>query len=169
MKDKKRLNHEIVASKVQLIDDELWNLWEMTLKEAREKAEERGLDLMEIGKKDDVTIVKILDFGKFLYKQKKQDQKNKQRSKTPELKTLKISFRIDGHDLEVRKKQAEWFAEDGHPLKVVLFMKWRENQHNELAREKLKAFVATLSEFYKVDKDLVQNGSNLFVMLKTIK
>jgi translation initiation factor IF-3 len=67
----------------------------MTLKEAREKAEERGLDLMEIGRKDDVTIVKILDYGKYLYKQKKQDQKNKQRSKTPELKTLKISFRID--------------------------------------------------------------------------
>ncbi len=169
MKDKKRLNHEIVAHKVQLIDDELWNLWEMTLKEAREKAEERGLDLMEIGKKDDVTLVKILDYGKYLYKQKKQDQKNKQRSKTPELKTLKISFRIDGHDLEVRKKQAEGFAEEWHPLKVVLFMKWRENQHNELAKEKLRAFVTTLWEFYKVDKDLVQNGSNLVMMLKTIK
>lgn len=169
MKDKKRLNQDIVANKVQLIDEELWNLWEMSLKEAREKAEERGLDLMEIGRKDDVVIVKILDYGKFLYKQKKQDQKNKQKSKAPELKTLKISFRIDWHDLEVRKKQAESFAEEGHPLKVVLFMKGRENQYVDLAKEKLRNFVATLTEFYKVDKDLVQNGPNLVMMLKTVK
>jgi translation initiation factor IF-3 len=169
LKDKKRLNNDIIASKVQLIDDEQWNLWEMSFKEAQVIAADRWLDLMEIGKRDDVTLIKILDYGKFLYKQKKQDQKNKQRSKTPEMKTLKISFRIDGWDLEIRKKQAIWFAQDGHPLKVVLFMKWRENQHNELAREKIKAFVNTLSEYYKIDKDISQAGSNLIIMLKTIK
>lgn len=48
-------------------------------------------------------------------------------------------------------------------------MKGRENQYHELAKEKLRTFAASLSEFYKVDKDLVQNGSNLIVMLKTIK
>jgi translation initiation factor IF-3 len=169
LKDRKRLNNDIIATKVQLIDDELGNLWEMSFKEAQAIALERGLDLMEIGKKEDTTLIKILDYGKFLYKQKKQDQKNKQRSRTPEMKTLKISFRIDGWDLEIRKKQALGFAEEGHPLKVVLFMKWRENQHNELAREKIKAFVATLWDYYKVDKEIVQNGSNLVIMLKTIK
>ena len=141
----------------------------MSFKEAQAIASERWLDLMEIGKRDDITLIKILDYGKFLYKQKKQDQKNKQRSKTPEMKTLKISFRIDGWDLEIRKKQAIWFAQDGHPLKVVLFMKWRENQHNDLAREKIKTFVNTLSEYYKIDKDISQAGSNLIIMLKTIK
>ncbi len=60
-----------------------------------------------MGRNGDITIVKILDFGKFLYKQKKQEQKNKQRAKTPDPKTLKITFKISEHDMEVRRNQAE--------------------------------------------------------------
>lgn len=76
-------------------------------KEALDLAQSESLDLMEIGRNGDITIVKILDYGKFLYKQKKQDQKNKQRSKPADPKTLKITFRISDHDLEVRKNQAK--------------------------------------------------------------
>jgi translation initiation factor IF-3 len=68
-------------------------------------------------------MVKMLDYGKFLYREKKQKQKNKQRTKTADLKTLKITFKISDHDLEVRKNQAEKFAENGHSLKVSLMLR----------------------------------------------
>lgn len=169
MEKRKPLNGEIRASKVQVIHEQWGNIWEMTLKEALEKAQSEGLDLMEIGRNDDVTIVKILDYGKFLYKQKKQDQKNKQKSKTPDPKTLKITFRISEHDLEVRKKQAEWFAEDGNPLKVMMQLRWRENQYVDLAKGKMRHFIEMISEFYKIERELVHMGNNLIVNLKPIK
>lgn len=169
MEKRKPLNQEIRADRVRLISEEEGNLGEMSFKEALEKAQSLWLDLMEIGKNEGITIVKILDYGKFLYKQKKIDQKNKQKSKQADLKTLKITYRISDHDLEVRKNQAIWFAEDGHPLKVVLQLRWRENNYGNLAMEKMNHFKQMIEEFYKIDKELVRMGNNLSMTFKPIK
>ena len=107
----------------------------------------------------------MLDYGKFLYKQKKQDQKNKAKGKAPDLKTIKITFKIGDHDLEVKKNQAEKFAKDGHPLKVMLVLRGRENHYEGIAFQKMETFVAMLDGFYKIDKKLVKAGSNFIVML----
>lgn len=166
MKENKRpLNDEIKASKVKLITDEGEVLWEMTLSDAKTKARENALDLMQIGREGELTIVKMLDYGKFLYKQKKQDQKNKAKGKAPDLKTIKITFKIGDHDLEVKKNQAEKFAKDGHPLKVMLVLRGRENHYESIAFQKVETFVAMLDGFYKIDKKLVKAGSNFIVML----
>lgn len=166
MKENKRpLNDEIKASKIKLITDEGEVLWEMSLADAKQKARESALDLMQLGREWELTIVKLLDYGKFLYKQKKQDQKNKQKGKAPDLKTIKITFKIWDHDLEVKKNQAEKFAKDGHPLKAMLVLRWRENHYEDIAKQKMETFVAMLEDFYKIDKKLVRAGSNFIVML----
>lgn len=166
MKENKRpLNDEIKASKVKLITDEGEVLWEMTLSDAKTKARENALDLMQIGREGELTIIKMLDYGKFLYKQKKQDQKNKAKGKAPDLKTIKITFKIGDHDLEVKKNQAEKFAKDGHPLKVMLVLRGRENHYEGIAFQKMETFVAMLDGFYKIDKKLLKAGSNFIVML----
>lgn len=166
MKENKRpLNDEIKASKIKLITDDWEVIWEMNLADAKQKARELNLDLMQLWKEWDLTIVKLLDFWKFLYKQKKQDQKNKAKWKAPDLKTIKITFKIWDHDLEVKKNQAEKFAKDGHPLKVMLVLRWRENHYEELATNKIETFVAMLEEFYKIDKKLVKAWSNFIVMM----
>lgn len=166
MRDNKRLlNDEIKASKVKLITDEGKVLWEMSLTEAKQKAEERSLDLMQLWKEWDLAIVKMLDYGKFLYKQKKKEQKQKQKWKAPDLKTIKITFKIWDHDLEVKKNQAEKFAKDGHPLKVMLVLKWRENHYEDIAVQKIETFVSMLENFYKIDKKLIKAWNNFIVML----
>ena len=162
---KKILNDEIKASIVKLITDDGEMLWTMSLSEAKAKAKESWLDLMQVWVTPEATVVKLLDFGKFLYKQKKQDQKNKQKSKAPDLKTIKITFKIWEHDLEVKKNQASKFAEAGHPLKVVLALRWRENQYEDIAREKIESFIVMLEDFYKIDKKLTKNWSNFIVMM----
>lgn len=170
MKEAKRpLNEEIKAKNVQVITDDGENLWNMQLKEAREKASELWLDLMEIWRKDDIVIIKMLDYGKYLYRLKKQDQKNKQKSKAPELKTIRITFNISEHDLDIKKKQAHWFAEDGNPLKVSLMMRWRENQYADLAKTKMANFVKSLEDIYKIEKDIIHAWNTISVSLKTIK
>ncbi len=166
MKENKRpLNDEIKASKVKLITDEGEVIWEMSLSDAKQKARENALDLMQLGREGEVTVVKMLDYGKFLYKQKKQDQKNKAKGKAPDLKTIKITFKIGDHDLEVKQNQAEKFAKDGHPLKVMLVLRWRENHYEDIAKQKMETFIAMLENFYKIDKKLVRAWSNFIVML----
>ena len=170
MKEKKKaLNDEIRASKVQLITDEWENLWEMSIDEARSKAESLSLDLMEIWKKWDLSIIKMLYYGKFLYKQKKQDQKNKQKWKAPDLKNIRITFKIWDHDLEIRKKQAEKFAKAWHPLKVSLMLRWRENHYENIASEKMQSFVSSIEEIYKLDWQIKKSWNTFNAMLKPIK
>lgn len=170
MKEKKRiLNGDIRAKIVQLVTDEGENFGEMTLSEARTKAEEQSLDLMEMWKKWEITIVKMLDYGKFLYRQKKQDQKNKQKWKAPDLKTIRITFKIWEHDLQIRRKQAEKFAASGHPLKVNLMLRWRENQYGEIAAEKMNSFVKSLEDIYKADGQIKRSWNTFNAMLKPIK
>lgn len=170
MKEKKRLlNDEIRASIVQLVTDEGENLWEMSIDEAREKAKEKELDLMEIWTNGKISIVKLLDYWKFLYRQKKQEQKNKQKSKAPEIKALRITFKIWEHDLNVRKNQAEKFAQNGHPLKVSLMLRWRENQYWDIALEKMKSFTEMLSDFYKLDWEIKKNGNTFMAQFKPTK
>lgn len=170
MKDKKRLlNNDIRATKVQLITDEGENLWEMSFEDAKQKAQSESLDLMEIGRNGPVSIVKILDYGKFLYRQKKQDQKNKQKWKAPDLKTIRITFKIGDHDLLIRRKQAEKFGAAHHPLKISLMLRWRENHYAGLASEKMNSFVESLSEIYKLEWEVRKNGNTFIAMLKPIK
>ncbi|PIE85460.1 translation initiation factor IF-3 [Candidatus Gracilibacteria bacterium] len=170
MKEKKRiLNNDIRAKMVQLISDSGENFGEMQISEARARAEQQGLDLMEIGKNGDVSIVKILDYGKFLYRQKKQEQKNKNKGKAPDLKTLRITFKIGDHDLEIRKKQAEKFAKLGHPLKVTLMLRGRENQYSDLAFAKMESFVKSLEEFYKMEGQIKKTGNTFSVYLKILQ
>lgn len=166
---KKRLNEEIRANIVQVIHDSEGNLWEMTLSEALEKAKADELDLMEIGQKDDIVIVKMIDYGKHLYRMKKQEQKQKQKWKSAEMKTIRLTYKIGEHDLEVKKKQAEKFFEDGNPLKVTLMLRGRENHYGELAFEKMNHFVTSIEEIYKLDNPIKRMWNTFHAMLKPKK
>ncbi len=170
MKEKKKaLNGDIRAKTVQIITDQGENLGEMPFSEARTMAAEKELDLMEIWRNWNVSIVKMLDYWKYLYRQKKQASKQKQQSKRPDLKTIRITFKIWDHDLEIRRKQAEKFWKNNHPLKISLMLRWRENQYASIASEKITSFVESLSEIYKLEGQIRKNWNTFIAMLKTIK
>jgi translation initiation factor IF-3 len=170
VKEKKRiLNKDIRARQIKLITDDGENHGEMHINDARIKAESLGLDLMEMWKAGELTIVKMLDYWKFLYAQKKQEQKNKQKWKAPDLKTIRITYKIWDHDLEIRKKQAFKFGEALHPLKVTLMLRGRENHYWELASEKMTNFVKSLDELYKLEGQIKRSGNTFSAMLKPIK
>lgn len=170
MAEKKRaLNNEIKAYNIHLVSETWEVLWEMTLDEAKIKAASLNLDLMELWKKWDLTLVKMLDYGKFLYKQKKQDQKNKAKWKTPDLKTIRLTFKISEHDLEVRKNQVEEFSKKWHPLKVSLVMKWRENQYEVIAMERMNKFILMIDPLYKIDGRVARAWTSLNANFHPIK
>jgi len=170
VREKQRvINDKIKSPRVQLILESWESLWEMSINDARIKAREQSLDLMEMWKKWKVSIVKMLDYGKFLYREKKQSQKQKALWKSLPLKTLKITFKISDHDLNVRKNQAIKFAKIGHPLRVSLMLRWRENHYVDIARNKMNTFIEMLSDIYKLEWRVNKSWNIFSAMLKIVK
>lgn len=170
MKGKKRiLNDDIKSRRVQLILDGWENLWDMSINDARIRAKEASLDLMEISNDWKISVVKMLDYWKYLYRQKKQVQKQKAAWKAPDMKTLRITFKISDHDLDVKRNQAEKFAKIWHPLKVTLMLRWRENHYVDIAREKMDAFIEKVSEFYKLEWHINKAWNTFSAILKILK
>ena len=170
MKEKKRiLNDKIKAPKVQLITDDGENLGDMSINDARIRAKELSLDLMQMSSDWKMAVVKMLDYWKFLYRQKKQDRKSKAAWKAPDMKTLRITFKIWEHDLEVKRNQAEKFAKVWHPLKVILMLRWRENHYASIASEKMDTFIRLIEDFYKLDGKVNKSWNTFSAFLKIHK
>jgi translation initiation factor IF-3 len=92
----------------------------MTRDAALNMAGAEDLDLVEMGMQDGIPLAKIMDYGKHLFKQQKQQSHNKGNTKKTEVKTIKLTYKIGDHDLDVRRIQAEGWAKEGHPMKILL-------------------------------------------------
>ncbi len=170
MKEKRKLiNDKIRASRVQLILEDWENLWEMSINDAKIRAKEKKLDLMEMSNNWKISIVKMLDFWKYLYRQKKNEKKQKASGKTPDMKTIRITYKISEHDLDVKFRHVEKFAKIGHPLKVTLMLRWRENHYANLANEKMKSFIEKISELYTLEWTINKSWNTFSAMLKVKK
>lgn len=159
----KRTNESIKADKVQVIAESGEQLGIMSLSEAINKASALDMDIVEIGAQDGIVLTKMMDYGKFLFKQQK--SQNKSHSKKTEVKTIKLTYKIGDHDLEIRKNQAVKFAAAGHPLKIILSLRGRENHYEGLAMDKVNEFVTSLGEVYKADGKVMKAGNNFSILL----
>ena len=113
-----RINNRIFAKSVQLIGDDGKNLGIMPTPQALSMALDAGLDLIEINGANIPPIVKIMDFGKFKYEQKKKAAESKKNQKQNELKEMWVAPFIDENDLKIKMKKVEEFLEDGNKVKV---------------------------------------------------
>lgn len=143
MKDKNQLlpkNEVITANWIFLIDENKKAIGRVSWDQAMILAEEKGLDLVGVNLKADPPICKLVDVGKLKYQEEKLKQKQNKGGKT-EIKEIKLSFNIDEHDLEVRKKKAVKFLDEGHHLRITLQIKGREMRFSEKGFEVIKNFV----------------------------
>ncbi len=140
-----------------------------TLEEALQLAAESGLDLVEVAPQANPPVCKILDFGKYQYRQRKIEQKHKRMQKQAEMKGLRLSLRIDKHDLDTKVRQARGFLEDRNSVKVTLIFKGREASHAELGKEKLVYFIENLKEVAQVEEQPKRQGNSMFMVLTPLK
>lgn len=120
-----RINHQIKAAELRVIDSTGANLGVITLPEALGKAEEQGLDLIEISPNAVPPIAKIMDYGKFQYEANKKQKQAKSKTKTVEVKNVQVKIGTGDHDLSLKaKKASEWLAE-GNRIKIDLFLPGR--------------------------------------------
>jgi translation initiation factor IF-3 len=140
-----------------------------SLEEALKIAEEHGTDLVEVAPKANPPVCKLLDYGKYQYRQRKIEQKHKRMQKQGEIKGIRLSFRIDKHDLETKIRQAKGFLEDRNSVKVTLVFKGREASHANLGREKLVYFMDQLKEIAQVEEAPKKQGNSMFMILVPFK
>jgi len=150
---------------VRLIDEEENQLGLKSRDEALQLAKAAGLDLVEVAPKVDPPVCKIMDFGKHLYRQKKIEQKQKRMQKQAEMKGIRITFRIDKHDIETKIKQARKFLEERNGVKVTLVFKGREAAYFDLAKSKLDLFYDSLKDIAHIEQSPKRQGNTLFMIL----
>ena len=115
------------------------------------KADEAGLDLVEISPNAVPPVAKILDYGKFVYEKSKKEKLTKQNAKVVELKSLQVTIGTGEHDLELKAKNASTWLKEGHRVKINLFLKGRAKYLNEaFLKERMDRLLHFVSEEYKV-------------------
>lgn len=126
-----RVNKQIKAKEVRLIDENGKQIGIVPLQEALRIASEKGLDLVEVAPQANPPVCKILDYGKFLYelKKKEKEARKKQREHAIDVKDMMLSVRIDEHDLKVKLKHMREFLMDGDKVRVRIRFRGREHLH----------------------------------------
>ena len=141
------------------------------IREALAKADEFGLDLVEISPKAEPPVCKIMDYKKFLYEQKKRDKAMKAKASKVIVKEIRFGPNTDDHDYEFKKKHAEKFLKDGAKLKAYVFFKGRSIVYKDQGEILLLRLASELEEFGKVEQMPRLEGKRMtmFIAPKTKK
>jgi translation initiation factor IF-3 len=146
-----RINQRIRVPEVRVIGDTGEMLGIMSTQEALRRAQEKGLDLVEVNPKAEPPVCKILDFGKFKYDEKKKAREAKRKQSVVEIKEIKLRPKTDDHDLAFKSRAAIRFIEAGHKVKFTVRFRGREITHPEKAQEQLDWIVKECEELANVE------------------
>lgn len=165
MAPRNRVNGQIKALSVRLIGDDGNQLGVMSLREARQMADEAELDLVEISPNVDPPVVRVMDYGKFLFQESKQRTVQKKKQKQVKVKEVKFRPGTDVGDYEVKLRNLRGFLEEGCKVKVTVFFRGREMAHQELGRVLLERIKEDLTELSKVEFFPKLEGKQLIMIL----
>ena len=160
-----RINGAISAPKVRCIDPEGEQLGVLDTQEAILKAEDFGLDLVEVQPNAEPPVCKILDYGKFKYEAQKRANEARKKQKIIEVKEIKLRPNIDEHDYQVKMRNVQKFLNAGDKVKVTLRFRGREMAHQELGANVLTRVREETDEFAKVEAMPKLEGRQMIMVL----
>ena len=160
-----RINDEIIARTVRLIGEDSDQLGLVPIEEAREIAQERGLDLVEISPNADPPVCRVMDYGKFLYASSKKKQEGRKKQKQIVVKEVKFRPGTDIGDYDVKVLKLVDFLEEGNKTKVTLRFRGREMAHPELGLEMLQRVEADLASISTVEQEAKIEGRQMVMVL----
>lgn len=160
-----RINEEIRAREVRLIDQDGNQKGIIPIQEALEAAREAGLDLIEVAPSANPPVCKILDFGKYKYDQEKRQKEAKKKQKLVKMKEIRMQPKIEEHDLQFKAKHIREFLEDGNKVKVTVRFKGRELAHTELGRDVLEKVLEYVEDGFNIDKKPAMEGRAMSMIL----
>lgn len=162
-----KINNQITALELRIIDDEGENLGVMTKEAALVAAKERGLDLIEISATAKPPVARIMSFDKYRYQEAKKDKKQRAAEKSGGFKQMQLGVKTADNDLEIKAKKINEFLREGYKIEIMLRLRGREKAHQDFARERLRRFL-TFIEPHKLQQDIRFAGKGLAVQISKI-
>ncbi|MEM7626237.1 MAG: translation initiation factor IF-3 [Planctomycetota bacterium] len=159
------MNDQIRVSPIRLIDEEQNPIGVVEIDDAKNRAREAGLDLVEVSPTASPPVCKIMDYGKWKYAQAKKEQKAKAHAKKSELKGMRLRPNIDAHDLKFKTDKAREFLEDGDKVQFVMLFRGRQMAHQNLARDTMNGIIKLLEDVSKIEQPPKMMGRRMTMML----
>jgi translation initiation factor IF-3 len=154
---------------VRVIAEDGAQLGVMNTREAISLARERGLDLVEVAANAQPPVCRIIDYGKFLYEQKKKAHEAKKKQVTITVKEVKFRPGTDEHDYTFKMKHAREWLQDGDKVKATIFFRGREITHRNLGAELLGRLERDLAEYGEVEARPRMEGNQMFLIFSPKK
>jgi translation initiation factor IF-3 len=168
-RDLPQINERIRFPKIRAIDTDGTQLGILSPQEALRIAEEKELDLVLVSDKADPPVCRIMDYGKYKFEQEKKAREQRKKQHTADVKEVKMRYKIEEHDYQVRVNQAVRFLKDGDKVKATITFRGREIQHSDLAEELLKRMATDLEEVAEVQQAPKREGRNMMMLLSPKK
>ena len=162
-----RMNERIRISPIRLIDENGEQAGVVETQDALRRARDLGMDLVEMAADSRPPVCRIMDYGRYKYEQSKKEKANKAKTKTSELKEVRMgrSMKIDPHDVAIRMRQARKFLLEGHKVQIVQQFRGREMAHRERGNERMREIIAELEEIGKVETEPRMAGRRMNVII----
>lgn len=135
------------------------------IEEARQRAEEQGLDLVEVGAQANPPVVRILDWGKLKYEREKKARESRKKTHVIEVKEVKYRPSIDDHDYDIKTQRARRFLKSGKKVKVTIFFRYRQLRRPELGAQILDKVCEELSDVGTVEARSTLEGRRMVMVL----
>jgi translation initiation factor IF-3 len=164
-RDLPQINERIRFPKIRAIDKDGGQLGILTPQEALRIAEEQELDLVLVSDKADPPVCRIMDYGKYKFEQEKKAREARKKQHTADVKEVKMRYKIEDHDYQVRVNQAVRFLKDGDKVKATITFRGREIQHSDLAEDLLKRMATDLEQVAEVQQAPKREGRNMMMLL----
>ncbi|WP_414549651.1 translation initiation factor IF-3 [Anabaena sp. CCY 0017] len=168
-RDLPQINERIRFPKIRVIDNDGSQLGIMPPQEALQLAEEKELDLVLLSDKADPPVCRIMDYGKYKFEQEKKAREARKKQHTADVKEVKMRYKIEEHDYNVRVKQAERFLKDGDKVKATVMFRGREIQHSDLAEHLLKRMAKDLEPLGELQQAPKKEGRNMMMLISPKK
>lgn len=133
----------------------------MSSRDAQLIARDAGVDLVEISANANPPVVKIIDWGKFQYQKMKEQSKAKKKSKSSELRQIRLGLKIGENDLNIKIRKIKEFLDEGNRVKIMIVFRGREMAHKEIGEELMKKIINLLGDDAIVESKAQMSGRNL--------
>jgi len=160
-----RKNEQIRVPQVRLINEENVQIGVVDTFEALTMAREVGADLVEVSPLDNPPVCRIMDFGKWLYNQKKKGQKSKAKQHNIVMKEVRIRPKIESHDQIVKMKKAREFLEKGCKVQFTMLFRGREMVHMDMALDMLSEIAKQLEDLGKIETPPRRQGKKMTLIM----
>ncbi|MGE0754875.1 MAG: translation initiation factor IF-3 [Alphaproteobacteria bacterium] len=161
--DEPRVNREISATTIRLIDATGNMVGVVPLSEGLKLADKFGLDLVEISPGAKPPVCKVLDYGKFKYEAQKKAHEARKKQKVIQIKEIKVRPGIDRHDLDIKMRHAIEFLEGGDKVRISMRFRGREMDHQDIGMAVLERVQKTLEEHGKIEQMPKREGKQVFM------